>query len=173
MLLEGQLDLERERERRLQEERDEAVASAGKAMNEVEALKSENRALKTEVANLKRQLQAASKIQHQPSVKERIKEQVNVERKKDLAHRTHIQAENKNPTDRSFIQVCQCQRAPNSRPMRSRSYERRLNRFARLLKKVLQRRHRNRNQKTCRSSRWRKRRKTPTEMFRYILCILF
>jgi predicted translin family RNA/ssDNA-binding protein len=105
VLLQGQLDHERERSRRLGEERDEAVSSAGRAMNEVEALKSENRALKSEVANLKRQLQEFSKSRHEPSVKERIKEQVEAERKKDFAHRTRVPNEPKIPVERGFIQV--------------------------------------------------------------------
>jgi cell division septum initiation protein DivIVA len=74
-------------------------------MNEVEALKSENRALKSEVANLKRQIQELSKSRHEPSVKERIKEQVEAERKKDLAHRTRASDEPKVPAERGFIQV--------------------------------------------------------------------
>lgn len=105
VLLQGQLDHERDRSRRLEEERDEAVSSAGRAMNEVESLKSENRALKSEVANLKRQLQELPKSRHEPSVKERIKEQVEAERKKDHAHRTRVPDEPRIPAERGFIQV--------------------------------------------------------------------
>ena len=67
-LLERQRDPERESSRRiLVPEPHEIVASTSRVMDEVEALKTENLALKSESANLKRQLQELSKIRHRPA----------------------------------------------------------------------------------------------------------
>jgi hypothetical protein len=66
--LERQLDPESESSRRiLVPEPHEVVASTGRAMDEVEALKTENVALKSESANLKRQLQELSRNRHRPT----------------------------------------------------------------------------------------------------------
>ena len=165
VLLEGRLDIERERARRLEQERDEAVSSAGRAMNEVEALKSENRALKAEIANLKRHVQEASRNQHQVSVKERIKEQVDAERKKDLTHRTRVQDEKKISAERSFVQVCRYQCEANPSLLRSRNCGKRLNLFGRLVRTILPRNPKPKRKKRQRN-RWKKSQKTPRGMYR-------
>ena len=166
-LLEGQLDIERERAKTLEQERDEAVSSAGRAMNEVEVLKSENRALKAEIANLKRQVQAASKNQHQVSVKERIKEQVEVERKKDLAHRTRVQDEKKSSAERSFVQVCHYRGDANPSLLKLRNCGKRLNLFGRLVRTMLLPRNPKSRRKKCQKNRWKKSQKTLRGMYRY------
>jgi chromosome segregation ATPase len=85
-LLEAQLESEREKTRNLAEERDEAVQSLANVLNELESLKSENKALKMEIASLKKQLQEnlkGSQAQKTGTAKERIKERVEAERRKE------------------------------------------------------------------------------------------
>jgi len=106
-LLEQQLDSERERTRNLQEERDEAIKGMARAINESEGIKLENRALRTEIANLKKQFQDNTRSvdsQKPTTAKERIKTRVEAERKKD-AHKGRVQRDSDAAGDRSFIQV--------------------------------------------------------------------
>jgi len=166
VLLEGQLDIERERAKTLKQERDEAVSSAGRAMNEVEVLKSENRTLKAEIANLKRQVQGALKNQHQVSVKERIKEQVEVERKKDLAHRTRVQDEKKISAERGFVRVCHYRNDANPSLLRSRNCGKRLNLFGKLVRTMLPPINPKSKRKKCQKNRWKKLQKTRRGMYR-------
>ncbi len=105
-LLEAQLVSERERTKRLQEERDEAVRATAQAVNESEGIKSENRALKVEIANLRKQFQDTTKpaqTQKPTTARERIKERVETERKKHHAQKRRGQRDAEG--DRSFIQV--------------------------------------------------------------------
>ena len=123
-LLEAQLVSERERTKRLQEERDEAVRATAQAINESEGIKSENRALKAEIANLKKQFQENTKpaqTQKPPTARERIKERVDAERRKDHAQKGRGQPDGEGAGDRSFIQVSTSRSEANSSPTRSRN----------------------------------------------------
>ena len=123
-LLEAQLVSERERTKRLQEERDEAVRATAQAINESEGIKSENRALKAEIANLRKQFQENTKptqSQKPTTARERIKERVDVERRKDHARKVRGQRDAEGAGDRSFIQVFTFNSQANSSPTRSRS----------------------------------------------------
>ena len=135
-------------------------------MNEVEVLKSENRTLKAEIANLKRQVQGALKNQHQVSVKERIKEQVEVERKKDLAHRTRVQDETKISAERSFVRVCHYRNDANPSLLRSRNCGKRLNLFGKLVRTMLPPTNPKSKRKKCQKNRWKKLQKTRRGMYR-------
>jgi DNA repair exonuclease SbcCD ATPase subunit len=107
-LLEAQLEAERERTRNLQEERDEAIRGMAKAVNECEGMRSENKALKAEIASLKKQFQDHAKHIYKPStktVKDRIKDEVDLERRRDLAPKTRVSRETQIETNRSFIHV--------------------------------------------------------------------
>lgn len=108
-LLEAQLKTERDRARNLQDERDEAVKALVAVSEEVDALKSENKALKAEIVNLKRQIHESLKqaqLQKPITVKERIKERVEIERKKEHDQRKRVEREKKEEEgNRSFIQV--------------------------------------------------------------------
>lgn len=107
-LIEAQLASERERAKRLQEERDEAVKATVQAINESEGIKSENRALKAEIASLRKQFQEKTKITQMPkptTAKERIKERVEVERRKENAQKRRLRHDSDGAGDRSFIQV--------------------------------------------------------------------
>lgn len=122
-LLEAQLISERERTKRLQEERDEAVRATAQAINESEGIKSENRALKAEIANLRKQFQENSKpvqTQKPTTAKERIKERVDAERRKDHAHKGRGQRDAEG-VDRRFIQVSASYSNTNSSPTKLRS----------------------------------------------------
>jgi hypothetical protein len=109
-LLEAQLDSERERTRNLQEERDEAVEGMAIALNETAALKSENRALKAEILKLRSQSQEyakSSQSQRESTAKERVKERVEAERRKDKSRGKRVERESDEEANRSFIQVPQ------------------------------------------------------------------
>lgn len=109
-LLEAQLDSERERTRNLQEERDEAVEGMAIALNETAALKSENRALKAEILKLRSQLQEyakSSQSKRESTAKERVKERVEAERRKDKSRGKRVERESDEEANRSFIQVSQ------------------------------------------------------------------
>lgn len=100
--LEAQLSSERQSTRKLQEELDEAVRATLKAVKDSDALKSENRALKAEIANLRKQL--LDNLKPAPTIttaKERVKERVDAERRKDHARK----GREPDTADRSFIQV--------------------------------------------------------------------
>jgi hypothetical protein len=108
MLLEAQLDSERQKTANLQEERDEAVRSMANVLNESEGIKSENRALKCEIATLKKQYHdnlGHFRSQGSTTAKERIKERVEAERKKDKP-RSDPRQESEGEAGRTFIQVC-------------------------------------------------------------------
>jgi uncharacterized coiled-coil DUF342 family protein len=105
--LENQITVEREAARKLREDLDEAVKTTLKALNESDALRSENKALKAEVASLRKQLQETSKVtqtQRPTTAKERVKERVEAEKRKNHTTKGGKQHERDNP-DRSFIQV--------------------------------------------------------------------
>lgn len=117
-LLEAQLDSEREKTKNLQEERDEAIRGMANALNESEGIKSENKALKLEIATLKKQYRnnvGLSQSQGTATAKERIKERVETERKKDKSHRKSKQ-ESEGEGDRTFIQVCSSTRQAHDKP---------------------------------------------------------
>lgn len=123
-LLEAQLVSERERTKRLQEERDEAVRATAQAINESERIKSENRALKSEIASLRKRFQENTKpVQSQKptTARERIKERVDAERRKTHAQKGRGQRDAEVAADRSFIQVFTLNSQANSSPMRLRS----------------------------------------------------
>jgi chromosome segregation ATPase len=102
-LLESQLQHERERTRNVEEERDEAVKRLAAALNETEGLKSENKALKGQIAQLKNQFEDSLKISASKiSVKDRIKERVETERKKEIPTKKKLEHRE---ADRSFIDV--------------------------------------------------------------------
>jgi hypothetical protein len=107
--LEAQLKTERDRARNLQDERDEAVKALVAVSEEVDALKSENKALRAEIVHLKRQIHESLKqaqLQKPITVKERIKERVEIERKKEHDQRKRVEREKKEEeANRSFIQV--------------------------------------------------------------------
>jgi hypothetical protein len=86
-LLEGQLESQRRRTRSVEEERDEAVKRLAASLNEFEGLKSENKNLKAQIASLRKQFEDSLKPAQvpKPSVKDRVKERVESERKKDSA----------------------------------------------------------------------------------------
>lgn len=107
-ILESQLASERESTRKLQEDLDEAVKATLRAIKESDALKSENRTLKSENTSLRKQLQESTKpvqTQKPTTAKERVKERVDAERRKDHALRGRVQRESDPAGDRSFIQV--------------------------------------------------------------------
>lgn len=120
-LLEAQLASERERTKRLEEERDEAVRATAQAINESEGIKSENRALKAEIANLKKQFQENTKpkqTQKPTTARERIKERVDAERRKTHAPKGRGE---RDAGDRNFIQVSRPNSKANFRPTRLRN----------------------------------------------------
>ena len=106
ILLETLIETERERTRNLEEERDIAIKDMVRAQNEAHGMKSENKALKTEVANLRKQLHYTNNVPtHKVSTaKERVKELVEVERKKDQSHKSRAQRDTEVERE-SFIQV--------------------------------------------------------------------
>ena len=123
-LLEAQLDSEREKTKNLQEERDEAVRGMANALNELEGIKSENKALKLEIATLKKQYQTnvgLSRSQNTATAKERITERVETERKKNKSLRKSKQ-EGEREGDRTFIQVCSSTRQAHKSPTRLKNY---------------------------------------------------
>lgn len=96
--------------RNLQEERDEAVSALVAVSDELDGLKSENKALRAEIVNLKRHIQETlkqtpSQQQKQTSAKERVKERVEMERKKEQKPKARHEHE-KDESNRSFIRVC-------------------------------------------------------------------
>jgi hypothetical protein len=104
-LLEAQLQSERERVRDLQEERDEAVKGLALALNESAGIRSENKALRIEIANLKSQ-NGHSSGSHQPkttSAKERVRERVETERKRDTVNKGKSGKHNEG--NQSFVEV--------------------------------------------------------------------
>jgi len=103
-LLESQLENERQRTRNVEEERDEVVRRLATALNECDGLKSENKNLKTQIAVLRNQSEASLKTAQVPkaTVKDRIKERVETERKKDAMTKKNIE---RRDADRSFIDV--------------------------------------------------------------------
>jgi len=106
-LLEAQLDSEREKTKNLQEERDEAVRGMANALNEFEGIKTENRALKLEITALKKQYQnnlGLSRSQGTTTAKDRVKERVETERRKDKT-RSEVRQESEGEGARTFIQV--------------------------------------------------------------------
>jgi regulator of replication initiation timing len=106
--LEAQLLTEREARRKLQEDLNEAVKATFKAINESDALKSENRALKVEIANLRKQLQESVKPaqpQKATTAKERVKERVDAEKRKHDVWKGRVQNDSDATGDRSFIKV--------------------------------------------------------------------
>jgi hypothetical protein len=107
-LLEGQLEAERAKTKNLQEERDEAIRGMASALNESEGIKSENKALKLEIVALRRQYQTNVQLPHPQgttAAKERVKDRVEAERKKDKS-RAVGKREGEGDGDHSFIQVC-------------------------------------------------------------------
>lgn len=87
VLLEEQLESERERTRSLREERDEAVRTLAVALDESQGMKTENRALRAEIATLRKHWQDNSRLdqkQRPKTAKERLKERVEVQRGKDV-----------------------------------------------------------------------------------------
>jgi len=117
-LLEAQLESEREKTKNLQEERDEAIRGIANALNESEGIKSENKALKQEIATLKNQYQnkvGLSGSKSTTTAKERIRERVETERKKDKSRRRSKQ-ESEGEGDRTFIQVCSSKRQTDDKP---------------------------------------------------------
>ena len=112
-LLEAQLESERAKARNLQEERDEAVKAMGAYSEELDNLKSDNKALRAEIVNLKRQIhetlkQTQTHTQKQKpttTAKERVKEQIEAERKREHAHKARVDREKEDEGNRSFIRV--------------------------------------------------------------------
>jgi len=119
-LLEEQLKLERERTRNLQEERDEAIQTAVKAMEECEGVKWENKTLKVEMERLRQYGQDTKRVQQEkPTVKERIHKRLDAERK--LRARTgDYQHDLPRKPEENFIQVFTVFDSVKNRPMRSR-----------------------------------------------------
>jgi hypothetical protein len=106
-LLEGQLDAERAKTKNLQEERDEAISGMASALNESEGVKSENKALKLEIVALRKQYQTNVELprpQGTTTAKERIKDRVATERRKDKSRAVRIR-QGEGHGDHSFIQV--------------------------------------------------------------------
>jgi chromosome segregation ATPase len=103
-LLEGQLESQRRRTRSVEEERDEAVKRLAASLNEFEGLKSENKNLKAQIASLRKQFEDSLKPAQvpKPSVKDRVKERVESERKKDSAIK---KAPEHRKTEPNFINV--------------------------------------------------------------------
>ena len=110
-LLENLIETEGERTRNLEEERDLAIKDMVRAQNEALGMKSENKALKTEVANLRKQLQNSNNVPAPKlsapklsTAKERVKELAEAERKRDQSRRPRAQRDTE--VERaSFIQV--------------------------------------------------------------------
>jgi hypothetical protein len=109
ILLETLIETERERTRNLEEERDIAIKDMVRAQNEAHGMKSENKALKTEVANLRKQLHNTNDVPtHKASTaKERVRELVEAERKKDQSHKSRAQRDTEVERE-SFIHVSIC-----------------------------------------------------------------
>ena len=122
-LLETQLENERRRTRNVEEERDEAVKRLANALNETEGLKSENKALKAQIASLRKQFEDSLKLSQVPKakVKDRVRERVEVERLKESAPKKGTDRGTGRAVDGGFIDVpCLLLRSDNS-PLKSRS----------------------------------------------------
>ena len=105
-LIERQLASERERIRNLQEERDEAVRAAATAVAESEGMKYENNALKLEISNLRKRPQAKPvHSQRNMTVKDRVGERVDAEKKILSSQKGRIEREHEMDKDRGFIHV--------------------------------------------------------------------
>jgi regulator of replication initiation timing len=105
-LLETLIETERQRTRNLEEERDVAIKDMVRAQNEAHGMKSENKALRTEVANLRKQLHDGNSVPVQKpfSAKERVKELVEAERKREQSHKSRVQPDTEVVRE-SFIKV--------------------------------------------------------------------
>ena len=129
-LLETLIETERERTRNLEEERDVAIKDMVRAQNEAHGIKSENKALKTEVANLRKQLHNTNNVPapKTSTAKERVKELVEAERKRDQSHKSHAQRDPRVERE-SFIRVSIRLTELISSPTKLRNCEKKSNLF--------------------------------------------
>ena len=99
------MEHERQRTKNVQEERDESVKVLASALNESEGVKSENKVLKQQIMNLKRQFDENLKPV-KVTARERVKERVESERRRGSVYNTkRVDHEPERVSEKTFIDV--------------------------------------------------------------------